>query len=455
MQNRLIDAGVKGKTITLKIKKKRIGSKEPAKHLGHGIVDNTSSSITVENYINCSSIIFSNAILLFRKLRVGISPEDLRGIGLHISKLHDVDFSSVEPQRNLQTFFLPSSTSAFSSEVNEGKNDVSRLHCGSIDEKSTSMSLHGADDNSFYKYLDGLEEDYEPKEEPQEKMEISRTNFKKPKQKNKYQEKTAQSNSNSLDLDNQMTLSQIDESVFSALPPDIQAEIQRNVKKSSKSKSSASLFNESYKTTDSTYDSLSYSQNEFIQAIPVQLHKEAILQIKKFKEEQICSSASSKSGIESHDLSSKRRKRTAQISEFHRNPAIFQQALPRSVSAFSSTDTKIDKEYESISHSIAGTSLAESSILHIGNNIPLQSKVLFIHFKNCQQKYLDRIITCRLCEKSLSNGVSCGEVVDILNNVTVILAENSDELTNALSYMLSTYGSWLIRNGESERVTSK
>ena len=65
----------------------RSGVSEPKKHLGHGIVDNASSSVTMNVSTSAAQSIFDESLELFRKLTKELRPEDLRGLGIHVSKL--------------------------------------------------------------------------------------------------------------------------------------------------------------------------------------------------------------------------------------------------------------------------------------------------------------------------------------------------------------------------------
>jgi hypothetical protein len=51
VQNRLAAAGVRGRALTLKVKRRQIGAPEPAKFLGHGPCDSSSRSVTLAGYL--------------------------------------------------------------------------------------------------------------------------------------------------------------------------------------------------------------------------------------------------------------------------------------------------------------------------------------------------------------------------------------------------------------------
>ncbi|OAE22001.1 hypothetical protein AXG93_4804s1060 [Marchantia polymorpha subsp. ruderalis] len=69
--SRLQSAGSCGRTITLKIKKRREGAGEPAKYLGHGICDSLSRSETVGHPTNSAEILLRIGRQLYASLHIG------------------------------------------------------------------------------------------------------------------------------------------------------------------------------------------------------------------------------------------------------------------------------------------------------------------------------------------------------------------------------------------------
>ncbi|XP_031567842.1 DNA repair protein REV1-like [Actinia tenebrosa] len=85
VQKRLKECGVKGRSITLKLKVRRQGAQEPLKFMGHGICDNIARSAGLQVPTDDSRLIFKKCQSLFRQLRV--SSSDVRGLGIQVSKL--------------------------------------------------------------------------------------------------------------------------------------------------------------------------------------------------------------------------------------------------------------------------------------------------------------------------------------------------------------------------------
>ena len=59
------------------------GAPEPSKHMGHGICDNISKSVTISQPTDNSSIIAKETINLLQQLNVSAS--DIRGMGIQVS----------------------------------------------------------------------------------------------------------------------------------------------------------------------------------------------------------------------------------------------------------------------------------------------------------------------------------------------------------------------------------
>lgn len=93
------EAGVHGRTVTLKLKKRTAGEDiEPSKFLGCGRCDNISKSYTFTNIISSSDMISIKVLNLFQSLCNGTTPNipvsDLRGMGISISKCEPIGSSS-------------------------------------------------------------------------------------------------------------------------------------------------------------------------------------------------------------------------------------------------------------------------------------------------------------------------------------------------------------------------
>ncbi|KAI9004798.1 hypothetical protein BC832DRAFT_67826 [Gaertneriomyces semiglobifer] len=87
VSERLATAGVKGRSITLKLKQRKADAGEPYKFLGCGDCDNYSKSVVLGRAVDSSSAIYKECLLLYRALAV--PPPDLRGVGIHLGKLEE------------------------------------------------------------------------------------------------------------------------------------------------------------------------------------------------------------------------------------------------------------------------------------------------------------------------------------------------------------------------------
>lgn len=76
-------AGVRGRTISLKLKRRKTGAPDPPKFMGHGDCDNMSRSVTLSRFTDAASELGSQGKALLRALR--IDPTQIRGIGLNVS----------------------------------------------------------------------------------------------------------------------------------------------------------------------------------------------------------------------------------------------------------------------------------------------------------------------------------------------------------------------------------
>lgn len=79
---RLDAAGVRGRTLTLKLKRRKAGAPEPPKFMGHGSCDNLSRSMTLTRFTANPGEVAAAARNLLRALRVP-APE-IRGIGIAV-----------------------------------------------------------------------------------------------------------------------------------------------------------------------------------------------------------------------------------------------------------------------------------------------------------------------------------------------------------------------------------
>lgn len=86
LQRRLLEAGVKGRQMTMKIMRRAADAPmDPPKNLGHGKCDTFNKSIVVGVATNSAELIGREAISILRSY--GFSPGELRGLGIQMTKL--------------------------------------------------------------------------------------------------------------------------------------------------------------------------------------------------------------------------------------------------------------------------------------------------------------------------------------------------------------------------------
>ncbi|XP_053444353.1 DNA repair protein REV1 isoform X2 [Nycticebus coucang] len=86
IQRRLEAAGMKGKRLTLKIMVRKPGAPvEPAKFGGHGICDNITRTVTLDQATDSAKIIGKATLNMFHTMKLNIS--DMRGVGIQVNQL--------------------------------------------------------------------------------------------------------------------------------------------------------------------------------------------------------------------------------------------------------------------------------------------------------------------------------------------------------------------------------
>ncbi|KAI8621347.1 hypothetical protein BC830DRAFT_1094670 [Chytriomyces sp. MP71] len=105
--SRLDKSGMQGRHVTLKVKKK-LYEGEPYKLLGCGPCQDLSKSKTLESAVSSVEAILQEVMPLFRDL--GVAPGDLRGVGIHLSKLVNKSSSSLKGQTLLRFMTAASPT---------------------------------------------------------------------------------------------------------------------------------------------------------------------------------------------------------------------------------------------------------------------------------------------------------------------------------------------------------
>jgi len=111
ISKRMKDLGVKGRKLSLKLKKRKAGAPEPTKVGNPGPVDNISKSMPLGCYTDELNNLSNACILLYKALNV--KAEDVRGFGLIVDQLDNgTDSKPIVPTSNTMTkYFDKTSTS--------------------------------------------------------------------------------------------------------------------------------------------------------------------------------------------------------------------------------------------------------------------------------------------------------------------------------------------------------
>lgn len=89
LERRLLNEGVKGKHLTMKIMRRALDAPlDPAKHLGHGKCDTFTKSIAFGVATNDAELIGRESVTILRSFK--FSPGDLRGLGVQMTKLEPI-----------------------------------------------------------------------------------------------------------------------------------------------------------------------------------------------------------------------------------------------------------------------------------------------------------------------------------------------------------------------------
>ncbi|PWY78191.1 DNA repair protein [Aspergillus heteromorphus CBS 117.55] len=100
LHRRLVENLVKGKQLTLKVMRRSADAPlEPVKHLGHGKCDVFNKSVVLGVATDAPEILGKEAVSMLRSL--GVSPGDLRGLGVQMTKLEHLKSGSPSSQRQL------------------------------------------------------------------------------------------------------------------------------------------------------------------------------------------------------------------------------------------------------------------------------------------------------------------------------------------------------------------
>ncbi|KAB5580688.1 hypothetical protein GE09DRAFT_987392, partial [Coniochaeta sp. 2T2.1] len=103
LERRLLNEGVKGKHLTVKIMRRAADAPlDPPKHLGHGECDTFNKSIVFGVATNNGEFIGKEAVAVLRAFN--FSPGDLRGIGVQVTKLEPLKASAPEGSQKRLNF---------------------------------------------------------------------------------------------------------------------------------------------------------------------------------------------------------------------------------------------------------------------------------------------------------------------------------------------------------------
>jgi DNA repair protein REV1 len=101
LTKRLIKERVKGKQLSLKIMKRSADSPlEPPKHMGHGKCDTFNKSVLLGVATNTCEVLTKETLSMLKSL--GISPGELRGIGVQMTRLEPLKASTAGQQESSQ-----------------------------------------------------------------------------------------------------------------------------------------------------------------------------------------------------------------------------------------------------------------------------------------------------------------------------------------------------------------
>lgn len=91
VHTRMEEAKVKGKCISLKLKRRKGNAPEPIKFLGHGPCDNVSRSVTLNRFTDAAADMARECKTLLRSLKVPAT--QIRGIGISVSTTLPASYS--------------------------------------------------------------------------------------------------------------------------------------------------------------------------------------------------------------------------------------------------------------------------------------------------------------------------------------------------------------------------
>ncbi|KAL4979786.1 hypothetical protein BDW66DRAFT_127255 [Aspergillus desertorum] len=118
LHRRLVENLVKGKQFTLKVMRRALDAPlEPVKHLGHGKCDVFNKSVILGIATNAADVLGKEAIAMLRSLAV--SPGDLRGLGVQMTKLEPLKSILEKPDGSQQQLAFKASPARNRAQLND------------------------------------------------------------------------------------------------------------------------------------------------------------------------------------------------------------------------------------------------------------------------------------------------------------------------------------------------
>lgn len=106
LSKRLLEAGVKGRQLTMKIMRRAADAPlDPPKNLGHGKCDTFNKSVVLGVTTTSAEIIGKEAVSILRSY--GFSPGELRGLGVQMQKLEPLKAHGIEASQKRISFGAP------------------------------------------------------------------------------------------------------------------------------------------------------------------------------------------------------------------------------------------------------------------------------------------------------------------------------------------------------------
>ncbi|KAF3435497.1 hypothetical protein FNV43_RR22586 [Rhamnella rubrinervis] len=140
---RLQGYGVRGRSFTLKIKKRRKYAEEPAKYMGCGDCENLSHSITVPVATDDVEVLQRITKQLFEYFNIDV--KEIRGIGLQVSKLESVDsFKQGLGKNSLKSWLRYTSASLDGPHISKGVARENAVEGGASKSVDNNPSTSGS-----------------------------------------------------------------------------------------------------------------------------------------------------------------------------------------------------------------------------------------------------------------------------------------------------------------------